>query len=316
MLPLAALFILVSRLRRLLYRWHWLPAVRLPVPVIVVGNITVGGSGKTPLVLWLLERLQQAGLRPGVVSRGHGGRFKGVAPVRPDSDPAFVGDEPVLIARRSTCPVWVGKRRAEAGQALLAYHPNVDVIVADDGLQHYALVRDVEIAVVDGVRGFGNGRLLPAGPLRESVRRLREVQALVVNGGDAGRFSLGVPAFAMRLGGRTFWNLRDPAKELDARAFQNGTVHAVAGIGHPPRFFEHLQGLGIRAEPHAFADHHPYRPEDLPTGTVLMTEKDAVKCAAWASEDVWALRIDALLAEGLQHLILEKLKACHGPQTA
>lgn len=316
LLPLSFLFLVVTRLRRLLYRWHWFASVRLPVPVVVVGNITVGGSGKTPLVLWLIDRLREAGLHPGVISRGYGGNIRGAARVHPDSDPSSVGDEPVLIARRGACPVWVGKRRVEAAQSLLTLHPEVDVIISDDGLQHYALARDVEIVVVDGQRGFGNGRLLPAGPLRESVSRLQEVDALVVNGGGADHLPAAVPAFEMQLSGRRFWNLREPAQERDADAFRGEALHAVAGIGNPQRFFAHLETLGLRVTAHPFPDHHDFRPGDLPAGTLLMTEKDAVKCFSWVSADTWALRIDACLGEGLQSLIIDKLKARHGQQTA
>jgi tetraacyldisaccharide 4'-kinase len=316
LLPLAFLFAMVTALRRQLYRWGWLASVRLPVPVVVVGNLTVGGSGKTPLVLWLIDQLRAAGLHPGVVSRGYGGNLEGIAPVGPDSDPAAVGDEPVLIARRAGCPVWVGRRRAAAAHSLLAAQPEVDVVIADDGLQHYALARDLEIVVVDGQRGFGNGRLLPAGPLREPVSRLREVDALVVNGGGAGAFHQPGPVFDMRLSGRRFWNLRNPNQERDADAFRDETPQAVAGIGNPQRFFVHLEALGLRVIPHPFPDHHAFVPGDLPAGTVLMTEKDAVKCAAWAPADTWALRIDACLGEGLQSLIIDTLKARHGQQTA
>jgi tetraacyldisaccharide 4'-kinase len=315
LLPLAFLFAAVSGLRRCLYRWHWLPVTRLPVPVVVVGNITVGGSGKTPLVIWLVERLRAAGLRPGVVSRGYGGGVAGVAgvaAVHSDSPPAAVGDEPVLIARRTGCPVWVGRRRGEAALALLARHPEVDVVIADDGLQHYALHRDVELVVVDGRRGFGNGHLLPAGPLREPVRRLNGVDAVVVNGEQECRFDSAAPAFGMALQGRAFWNLNTPGLVRDADQFKVERVEAVAGIGHPQRFFDHLRRLGLQVVGRAFPDHHAFRPADLPAGTVLMTEKDAVKCAAWAPATAWALRIDACLEEGLQSLVIDKLKARHG----
>jgi tetraacyldisaccharide 4'-kinase len=313
--PLSFLFFIVVQLRRRFYRWRWFTVTRLPVPVIVVGNLTVGGSGKTPLVLWLIDRLRAAGWRPGVVSRGYGGSFEGTAAVGPHSDPARVGDEPVLIARRGGCPVWVGRRRVEAAQALLAAHPEVNVMVADDGLQHYALGRDMEIVVMDGGRGFGNGHLLPAGPLREPASRLREVDALVVNGGGSECFPSAAPVFDMVLRGRRFWNLRQPEQERDASLLTGETLQAVAGIGNPGRFFAHLEALGLRVAAHPFPDHHEFRPGDLPAGTVLMTEKDAVKCAAWAPADAWALRIDACLGEGLQSLITDKLKASHGQQT-
>lgn len=316
-LPLSWLFFVASRLRRRLYRHGWLKATRLPVPVVVVGNITVGGSGKTPFVIWLVDALSKAGYRPGVVSRGYGGQGKGVMPVRPDSNPATVGDEPVLIARRCGCPVWVGRRRPEVAQALLAYHPEVDVIISDDGLQHYALARDLEVVIVEAERGLGNARLLPAGPLREPVSRLQEVDAVVVNGpGELPGPVVAVPAFEMQLQGRVFWSLENPGEERDAVHFLGKPAAAMAGIGNPGRFFAHLASLGLQVEPHPYPDHHRYVPEDLPAGTVLMTEKDAVKCGGWAPMGCWALRIDAHLPEGLQSLIIERLKAHHGQQTA
>jgi tetraacyldisaccharide 4'-kinase len=303
-------------LRRGLYRRGWLASVRLPVPVLVVGNLTVGGSGKTPLVIWLVDSLRQAGWHPGVISRGYGGTYGTTAGVRPESDAGLVGDEPALIARRAGCPVWVGRRRSEAGLALLKQHPEVDVIISDDGLQHYALERDIEIVVVDGQRRFGNGRLLPGGPLREPLSRLRKVDALVVNGGDAGPVQTLAPVFSMRLQGRQFWNLLQAERVQDADAFHGLALQAVAGIGNPQRFFDHLEQLGMHIDAHPFPDHHDYHPGDLPAGTVLMTEKDAVKCAAWAPADAWVLRIDACLGEGLQSLIIDKLKAHHGQQAA
>lgn len=284
------------------------------MPVVVVGNIAVGGTGKTPLVVWLAERLRQAGYRPGIVSRGYRGRQKAPAPVRPDSDPAAVGDEPVLLARRAACPVWVGRRRAEAARQLLTFHPEVDVILSDDGLQHYALARDIEVVVVDGERGFGNRWLLPAGPLREPLSRLSTVDAVVVNGGSA-LADLAAPQFAMALVGSRFWKLGRPEVMVDATYFAGRVVHAVAGIGNPERFFRDLGRLGIQVEPCAWPDHHRYRRQDLPSATLLMTEKDAVKCAAFDLPDAWVLAIDAEVAGGLENIILERI-CRHGRKTA
>lgn len=313
--PLSWLFRALIAMRRRLYRSGVFRTTRLPVPVIVVGNITVGGSGKTPLTLTLIEWLRAAGYSPGVVSRGYGGRARMPTPVTADSDPELVGDEPVLIARRSGCPLWVGRARAEAGRRLLHLHPEVDVLLADDGLQHYALERDVEIAVVDGARGFGNGRLLPAGPLREPLSRLARVDAVVVNG--AGAVSgLVTRAFSMKLVGRAFFNVLSPSIRADVDSFRGPPVHALAGIGHPERFFESLSGMGLDVVPRAFPDHHPFRPEDLPAGPVLMTEKDAVKCAGFAGPDAWFLAVDAEVEGGLKTLLLNALKDRHGPQAA
>ncbi len=313
--PLALVFRVLAGLRRLLYRHGPLKRARLPVPVVVVGNITAGGSGKTPLTLALIDWLRRAGYSPGVISRGYGGNAKTPMPVRADSDPALAGDEPVLIARRAGCPVWIGRARAEAGRRLLECHPEVDVILADDGLQHYALARDVELAVVDGERGFGNGRLLPAGPLREPVSRLRSVDAVIVNG--AGRTdTYPVPAFSMRLAAGRCVNLADPARWDAIERFRGETIHAVAGIGHPERFFAGLEAMGLRIERHAFPDHHAFRADDLPAGTVLMTEKDAVKCAAFPRADTWFLAVDAEVEGGLQTLLLNALKERNGSQAA
>lgn len=313
--PLSWLFRALIGLRRLSYRLGVFRTVRLPVPVIVVGNINVGGSGKTPLTLALIGWLRQAGYTPGVISRGYGGRARVPMPVRADGDPDLVGDEPVLICRRAGCPVWIGRSRGEAGQRLLAFHPEVDVILADDGLQHYALARDVEIAVVDGERGFGNGRLLPAGPLREPVSRLADVDAVVVNGVGEG-LKLAVPHFNMALSGNDFVNLDKPDLRVRADRFRDETVHAVAGIGHPERFFDGLTAMGLNIVRHAFSDHHAFTPDDLPAGTVLMTEKDAVKCAAFPRSDTWFLAVDAEVEGGLKTLLLNVLKDRNGSQTA
>lgn len=309
LLPISLLFFLLAALRR---AWYGLrPARRLPVPVIVVGNLAVGGTGKTPLVIWLVERLRAAGHRPGVISRGYGAAAAAPMAVWPASDPAQAGDEPVLLARRARCPVWTARRRAEAGRALLAAHPEVDVIVADDGLQHYALARDLEVVVVDGRRGFGNGLLLPAGPLREARSRLASVDAVVVNGGAA-LDGLAAPVYAMQLRGGPIHNLARPEWRVDAGHFRGRPVQAVAAIGNPDRFFDALAGLGLAVAPCAFPDHHPFRPGDLPAGPVIMTEKDAVKCAAFGRDDIWVWPVDAEVSEGLEKQVLAKLDALHG----
>lgn len=313
--PLSWLFRAVIELRRLSYRRGLFRTVRLPVPVVVVGNINVGGSGKTPLTLALIDWLRQAGYLPGVISRGYGGRAHVPMPVRPDSDPGLVGDEPVLIARRAGCPVWIGRSRGEAGRRLLAFHPEVDVILTDDGLQHYALARDVEIVVVDGERGFGNGRLLPAGPLREPVSRLAGVDAVVVNGVGK-RLKLDAPHFAMTVSGKVFVNLANPDLRVGVDRFRGETVQAVAGIGHPERFFDGLMVLGLDIVRHSFPDHHAFTLDDLPAGIVLMTEKDAVKCAAFPRSDIWFLAVDAKVEGGLKTLLLNVLKDRNGSQTA
>ena len=315
LIPLSLLFGVLAAIRRRAFLAGWVSSERVPVPVVVVGNISVGGTGKTPLVLWLTQWLRNHGMHPGIVSRGHGSRGV-VQPVTSASDVATAGDEPVLLATRAGCPVWIGRRRVQAARALLAAHPEVDVLLSDDGLQHYALARDVEIAVVDGERAFGNGMLLPAGPLREPRSRLRRVDAVVVNGG--GRMHTPGPVhFPMRLAGNQLVNLRDPALHAAPDAFVQHTVFAVAGIGNPQRFFAHLRGLGLRIRPQPFPDHHPFVADDLaPFGDepVVMTEKDAVKCQSFARENYWYLPVDAQIDDALGQHILDRIEARHGRQ--
>ncbi|WP_374682033.1 tetraacyldisaccharide 4'-kinase [Accumulibacter sp.] len=321
LLPLSWLFGALAGLRRGLFRCGVPLAQRLPVPVIVVGNLTVGGSGKTPLVLWLVERLREAGWRPGIISRGHGGSGEGVRLVAAGTPPSLVGDEPLLLARRGGVPVFVGRDRVAAGETLLAAHPECDVIVSDDGLQHYRLQRTLEIVVFDG-RGAGNRRLLPAGPLREPLRRLTGVDAVVWNG----RREPGVaaaagdcPQFDMRLVGQRFVAVgeyaRRRADSCDAASLRGRKLYALAGIGDPARFFAQLQVLGLDFEAHPFADHHAYTAADLAfagDGVLLMTEKDAVKCAPIVSGEAWVLPVEAVISgppggAGLFETILEKL---------
>jgi len=314
LLPFSWLFGFVVILRRMAYRTGMLKSYRLPVPVVVVGNISVGGTGKTPLVLWLVECLREHGYHPGIISRGYGGTVLQPQGVSAASDPFLVGDEPVLLAKRAHCPIWVGRDRVATGRALLGARPDCDVIISDDGLQHYRLRRDVEIVVVDGQRGFGNGWLLPAGPLREPQSRLREVDAVVANGGD------GVAGHsAMSLRGESFHNLAEPARTAKAEHFAGLHLHAVAAIGNPQRFFEKLRRMGLTAETHVFPDHHPFRPDDLQipgADAILMTEKDAVKCAAFSEPHWWYLEVAAEVDAVLLDKILEKIRKRDGRQAA
>ncbi len=291
LLPLSWLYGLISGLRQLAYRLGLLRAWRSPVPVIVVGNLTAGGNGKTPVVIWLVERLRLRGFRVGVVSRGYGGKADSYPVVLDEATTTqTAGDEPVLIFQRTGVPVAVSPVRAQAVQALLAQY-ELDVIVTDDGLQHYALQRDVELVVVDGVRRFGNGWWLPAGPMRERAGRLRRVDAVITNGGEAkaGEIPMTLaPSLAVNL----VSGEKKPATEL-------GSVVAMAGIGHPPRFFQTLKSLGVEPKAvHGFADHQPYALDalsGLTTGeqSLLMTEKDAVKCRGFAKDNWWYLPVDA-----------------------
>ena len=305
LLPLSMLFYLLSTARRLLFRGGLFPSVKLPVPVIIIGNISVGGTGKTPLTLWLTEQLIAHGWHPGIISRGFGGSNSTPQAVQYNSDPAVAGDEPVLMAQRKLCPVWISRDRPAAAQALLNAHPECDVILSDDGLQHYRLQRDVEIVMIDGARCFGNGFLLPAGPLREMPSRLREVDAVVMNGGKAAENE-----YLMQLEGMHFYNLLNPETTATAADFQGQSVHAIAGIGHPERFFRHLNSLGLTPQTHAYPDHHRYTKADLhypEAQALLMTEKDAVKCISFADEKCWVLRVDAHLDSALTQLILKKI---------
>jgi tetraacyldisaccharide 4'-kinase len=297
LLPASFVFAGLAALRRGLYRAGLLVSVRLPVPVVVVGNITAGGAGKTPLVLWLVDELRRRGRHPGVISRGYGGDAAGVQEVSHDDTPARVGDEPLLIKRRAGCPLFVGRDRAAAGLALLAAHPECDIVICDDGLQHYRLARDVEIAVVDR-RGFWNGWPMPAGPLREPVSRLRSVDAVVANGWE------GAAAFRMTLQGDRFVPLAGSAGLGEMKR-----LHAVAGIGEPQRFFDHLAALGLHFEPHPFPDHHAYVAGDLAFDgdAILTTEKDAVKFGDLAALPVWVLPVTATVTPDLAQFVLERI---------
>lgn len=316
--PVSLLFRLAVAIRRALYRGGLLRSVRLPVPVVVVGNITVGGSGKTPLVAALARALAQRGFSPGIVSRGYGRDRDGRAPilVAPGDDPARVGDEPLLLARGGY-PVVVAKDRVAAGHELLARHPACDVILADDGLQHYRLARSVEIAVVDAGRGPGNGSLLPAGPLREPASRLDEVDAVVaLIAAEGGAPVVRPGAFTMALAAGNFRRIDDPRITAPASSFAGRDVHAVAGIGNPARFFATLDAMGISATPHPFPDHHRFVAADLAIAgarAILMTEKDAVKCERFADERCWCLPVQARVDDALVALIEGKLR---GPQAA
>jgi tetraacyldisaccharide 4'-kinase len=303
---LAALYGAATALRRWLYAVGWLRRVRVSAPVIVVGNLSAGGTGKTPLTLALVAALRERGLRPGVVSRGFGGNAVLPARVTRDSDPATVGDEPCLIHARSDVPMAVARDRAAASRLLLQAGDEVDCLIADDGLQHYRLERDVEICVIDGKRRFGNCRLLPAGPLREPLERLQRVDFRVCNGGEAQAGE--VP---MRLRMDEVVSLDGSLREALA-AFSGQEVHAVAGIGNPARFFDSLRESGLVVIEHAFADHHAFAPGDLAFADdtpVLMTEKDAVKCRAFARRHWWCVPVTAQLPAEFFDAVVQRMKS-------
>jgi tetraacyldisaccharide 4'-kinase len=289
LVPPALAYGAVAGLRRLAYARRWLRSSRSARPVIVVGNLSVGGTGKTPLVCWLVAHLAEKGYTPGVVTRGYGGSSRDVRRISPSDDPLVVGDESVLLARRTGAPVAIGRDRPAAAQLLVS--GGCDLIVSDDGLQHYALGRDCEVVVIDGDRRFGNGWLLPAGPLREAPARLKAADAIVVNGGRAmlqGALCMRLEAkHAVALVGGGMRSLNELA---------GTSVHAVAGIGNPERFFNMLRSHGIEVIGRSLADHAQLTRRDISFGDdkpVLMTEKDAVKCGAFADARHWYVPVSA-----------------------
>lgn len=281
--PLAKIFEFIVKIRKLCYSHKIFASSKPDSLVIVVGNLTVGGTGKTPLVISLVKVLQQKGFKVGVLLRGYKGRAHGALHVLPNMDPALVGDEAVLLTRNCNCPVVVAKKRVLGANKLVKDFA-VDVIISDDGLQHYALARDIEIVIMDGERGVGNGACLPQGPLRETVDRLQHVDMVITNGID------------MRFNIDKVYSLLSRKHSVDINHFIGKTVHAIAGIGTPNKFFAMLTNLGINVIPHPFPDHYVFTMQDvnfrdqLP---ILMTEKDAVKCQGFASNRCWVVSVHA-----------------------
>lgn len=301
-IPVAALYGTAIGLRRRLYLSGFKRSVALPVPVIVVGNLSVGGTGKTPVTIAIVEVLRQRGYRPGVVSRGYGGTQREPLLLDALADPRMVGDEPCLIAATGV-PVAVGRDRPAAARLLI--DAGCNIVIADDGLQHYRLARDVEICVVDGVRRFGNGRLLPAGPLREPMERLERVDLRVCNGGTAASGE-----YAMQLRGGEVVHL-DGRERQPLAAFAGQQVHAVAAIGNPSRFFDSLRTAGIEVIAHPFVDHHQFTAADFAFNDslpVLMTDKDAVKCRAFAESHWWRVPVSAELPTDFHDALLERIE--------
>jgi tetraacyldisaccharide 4'-kinase len=307
----------LSSLRARLYRSGALASTRLPVPVIVVGNIFIGGTGKTPLTIWLAEALRAAGFTPGIISRGHGGKGAQPREVTPGAAASDVGDEPLLIARRTGCPVVVGRARADAGRALLAAHPGVDVLITDDGLQHYALARDIELVLFDG-RGVGNGWLLPAGPLREPPSRQRDFT--IVNAPYLSpelTAAVGPRPFQMQLAGTYAERLAAPSERVDLASLRGQRIFAAAGIGNPGRFFALLSAAGLTFTALPLPDHHDFLDDPfagLDADIILITEKDAVKCGQIENlkndPRLWVVPVTAHIDAALAEQIVEKCRGC------
>jgi len=322
--PLAWLYQGAMHLRRNSYAWGLLTRHRVGKPVVVVGNLTVGGTGKTPMVIWLARKLTARGLKVGIVSRGYGAVPAGETPrpVNTESNWREVGDEPLLLYRGTGCATVVGRDRVAAARLLVTQ--GVDVVIADDGLQHLRLARECEIVVIDGARGFGNGRLLPAGPLREPAALVANADIVVVNGAaeHASLRGVGVPmgvgALQMTLLPGEAFRLdgQEPARPLES--FSGAPVHAVAGIGNPARFFRDLRARGLEVIEHPFADHHPFTPSDLSFGDacpVLMTEKDAVKCTSFAQRGWWSVPVAATFSATQERDLLEHVLRKIGSRT-
>lgn len=307
--PLSFLYGLISRFRRIAYQQAWFKSQKFNLPVIVVGNITAGGTGKTPLTLAIVNYLKEQGYKPVIVSRGYGGKTEYPALVTAQSTPQQVGDEPLLMFLQSQVPVVVAPKRAEAVAYVMQHHLG-DVVICDDGLQHYALARDIEIAVIDGARGLGNGHFLPQGALRESAQRLKSVAFVVING--AGYAYPQAHVMSLKAG---------ECLPVAASSTYNAPVapqkiHAVAGIGNPERFFKQLQQQGFDVITHAFADHHQFSVQDVSFGDalpVVMTAKDAVKCQGFAVENMWQMPVEAQLSSNFYRQLSQKLAQVLNP---
>lgn len=290
---LEAVYRIGLRCRRSLYAINVLHSQKLTVPVIVIGNLTVGGTGKTPLVAWLARELRERAWHPGILSRGYRSSLRQAAIVPPGADPGIFGDEPVWLAQSSACPVAIARQRNQAAQLLIDAH--CDVILSDDGLQHWALARDIEILVIDGLRRFGNGRLLPAGPLREPQSRAMRVAYRVINGGVSETGEI-----AMKVNATQAVRVSEIAHSVPLSEWRGQRVHAVAGIGNPERFFRMLESYSLLVIRHPWPDHHRFDgsevrfDDDLP---VLVTEKDAVKIARYAHERVYAIPIEVSMPD-------------------
>jgi len=305
LLPLSAVFLLISFIRKTLYQFNFLKSFKLKIPVIVVGNITSGGTGKTPLIIYLANELKKNGYRPGIISRGYGSKSEGVMEVSQKSDLADVGDEPMLIRKHTHLPVFVSKDRVLAAKALVKKYAKTDVILSDDGIQHYRLRRDLEVLVIDGTRKFGNGYLLPAGPLREFRSKLKTVDAIVCN-----HKKVIDGSYLMKYTGHLLINLKTNKKiHLNNLSLKN--IHAIAGIGNPDRFFDYLKTYNILFSSSVFQDHYKFSKKDfrdMNDKNIIMTEKDAVKCQQFSRNNFWYLPVIAEVDSKFTDVILKKLR--------
>lgn len=309
--PLSFLYLIVVYFRSFLYAVGIFKISKFPVPVIVVGNITTGGVGKTPLVIWLAKYLQGKGYKVGIVSRGYGGKHREPTVVENNSDWKEVGDEALIIVRQTHCPIVVAKNRVLAVKKLLENY-DCNLVISDDGMQHYALDRDLEIAVIDGTRFLGNGFCLPAGPLREPQRKLKFCDFVVVNSRPVGNTKRNKYAseYAMEIIPEIFCNVKNNTLIKNAQDFPDENIHAVAGIGNPERFFALLEKIGLQITKNVFPDHHVFEPQDFSfayNDIVIMTEKDAIKCESFAKDNWWYLKIETFLDNSFAVELLKKI---------
>jgi tetraacyldisaccharide 4'-kinase len=299
--PLSWIYRFIFLIRKCLYDSGFKKKIRFPVPVIVVGNLTVGGTGKTSLIIYLANLLRKNGFNPGIVSRGYHGVARNYPIlVTPNSQAQIVGDEPLLIAQKTDCPVVIDPKRTRAARYLLQ-KTSCDLILSDDGLQHFALERDLEIVVIDGQRLFGNGFYIPAGPLREPITRLKSADFVLIQNNSSNNLPAllnKIPYFNFQLKIQSFYQLIDPNNRKDSAYFQGKNLYAVTGIGNPQRYFQSLQAMGLICITHAFVDHYLFKAKDFEkfdkNSFILMTEKDAVKCVALNDERLWVTQTQTI----------------------
>lgn len=314
--PLSLLFSLLMALRRFCYWLDLFPITTLPIPVIVVDSLTVEDSGKTPLIIWLVNFLKSRGLRPGVISQGFTDNPGKPVAATANSDPAIVGGKSLLLAQRcgTDCPVWVGYDRIAVARALLAAHPDCNILISDDSLQYHRLHRDMEIVVMDfSEQNFGNGLMLPAGPLRDSFRRLEKSDAIVMNSATKQQLNIKGQGsiYNMRLTKDTFFNLMNPDSRVGPSAFLNKRLHAISDLDHAQWFFDHLNFLRLTAKCHTFKKNHRFLKKDIQipdAEAILMTEEDAVRCQSFADEVLWALPVDIVVDVRLKEVVLNRIR--------